>query len=64
MKLKTRKLICKIVTLGFHFWTYGPRPGNCRVVVYCKICGAVPKNPWAVYRRKFQNKNIGKVKGK
>jgi len=56
-----RKILCKVLTLGRHRWTYGKNPALCNwgVGVYCKICRYCPNNQWELYKKKF----LGKPKG-
>jgi hypothetical protein len=54
-----RKLICKILTLGRHWWVYIPIGNGTIPVVHCWICKKKPANMWEIYCRKFRNKSSG-----
>jgi len=60
MKQIMKILLCKILTLGFHWWTYGTHPrtkrGGC---VYCSLCHKIADSQWEIYKKKF----LGKPKG-
>lgn len=60
---KMKKLICKILTFGRHWWIYGPIPGISKYPwVICKICGKLPPDGWLIYEKKFKGKKSGQVK--
>lgn len=56
-----KKLICKIVTLGRHWWFYGTARCDFTPKVLCSICGHVPSNQWEIYKKKFKGKAKGKA---
>jgi hypothetical protein len=57
-----KKLLCKILTLGCHWWKYGKHEGtnSSGITVYCRICGKVPPNQWKIYKMYFLNRKGGK----
>lgn len=58
-----RTILCKIVTLGMHWWTYGAyTKWSKKPKVYCRICYHIPGNQWEIYEKKFKGKKKGKVK--
>jgi len=58
-----RKILCKALTLGQHWWTYGVHPQKKDVLcVYCRICGFIPGDQWKIYKKKFLEKSKGVYK--
>jgi len=55
-----KKILCKILTLGRHWWVYAPCGKYETCCVWCRICKAHPKSEWKIYHKKF----LGKPKGK
>lgn len=60
-----RKILCKILTLGRHWWVYKPfrnckRTRNFCPQIRCKICEKIPKNQWLIYELKFKGRKKGK----
>lgn len=64
---KIRKILCAVLTLGNHWWTYAPyfignylpdKYESCSV--WCRICGKKPGNQWEIYVKKFKGKKGGK----
>lgn len=48
------RIICKVLTLGFHWWKY--YPGEKRYV-RCRLCKRLPKNMWATLQKMKGKKN-------
>lgn len=46
MRMKMKKLICSILTLGRHWWAYYPEQ---RHYVRCQICGKLPESMWNIF---------------
>lgn len=61
-----KKLLCKILTFGRHWWTYGSNMRTRRILghVHCRICDFVPGNQWETYEEKFKGKKSGKASKK
>lgn len=60
--MRVKKILCKILTLGRHWWVYFPlKRGNYVPFIYCRLCGHIAPNQWEIYKKKFQGKKKGGV---
>jgi hypothetical protein len=48
-----RKCICKILTLGRHWWQYYPEQGR---YVRCRLCGKTPDSMWGEFTAMLDKK--------
>ena len=45
-----KNLLCKILTLGHHWWKYYP---NEKRYIKCRICGKTTNFPWNIFCKLF-----------
>lgn len=59
---KMKKLICKILTFGCHWWKFSRTTKYKVIHINCRICGRIPGNQWEIYKKKFKGKKSGQIK--
>lgn len=58
-----KKILCKIITFGRHWWTYASYPGDRMRYpkVWCIVCRHKPGDQWEKYQKYFLGKPKGSV---
>jgi len=50
--MKWKRMLCRILTLGRHWWAYYPENSNKgSSYIHCRLCGKLPPSAWAIYNK-------------